>query len=85
MKFEIADIVVSTAGRDIGCSYFVWGYENDKVLLVNGRSKKINNPKRKSEKHIVFKQKSYDVLDKIKNDEKINDAFLRKVLCTQEI
>ena len=84
MKFEIADIVVSTAGRDMGCSYFVWGHEGNKILLVNGRSRKINNPKRKNEKHLVFKQKYIHVLDKIKNNEKINDSFLRKVLSAQE-
>lgn len=57
MKFEIADIVVSTAGRDMGCSYFVWGHEGNKILLVNGRSRKINNPKRKM-KNILFLNKS---------------------------
>lgn len=80
MKYEIADVVVATAGRDIGQTYLVWKVESDKVFLVNGRSRKISNPKVKSQKHIVLIGKCDFLKDKLRHEEKINDSFLRKLL-----
>lgn len=84
MKFEVGDIVISTAGRDVGQSYLVWGYEGNYLILVNGRSKKILNPKKKFEKHVSFMSKSMLLSEKLEKNEKINDAFLRKILQSAE-
>ena len=50
--FSTGDLVVSTAGRDKGEIYLLIKVEGDKVYCVNGRSRKINNPKNKRTKHL---------------------------------
>jgi hypothetical protein len=46
------DIVMSLAGHDEGAFYMVLGQEGGKLLLSNGRNRKMENPKRKSPKHV---------------------------------
>ena len=49
---EIGQIVRSKAGRDLGNYYVVIGQENDKLLLVDGYTRRIESPKKKNIKHI---------------------------------
>ena len=52
-KFQPGEIVCSTAGRDSGNYYIVSKVLSPKYLLVvDGKYKKINNPKKKNIKHI---------------------------------
>jgi hypothetical protein len=46
------DIVVSLTGHDGGAFYMVAGQEGGRLLLCNGRNRKLDNPKRKSPKHV---------------------------------
>ncbi len=46
--------VVSLAGRDKGIVLCVVGTDGDKLLLADGRGRKVQNPKRKQIKHIMF-------------------------------
>lgn len=84
MNLEIGDIVLSVAGRDIGEIYLVWNINPDEVLLVNGKMRKINSPKKKNPKHIVFKNKSIIYNELIEKGEKFNDALIRKILKFEE-
>lgn len=45
-------IVTSTAGHDSGMLFVVLGREGEYFLLVNGRNRKLQNPKRKKRKHL---------------------------------
>ncbi len=52
-KFQPGEIVYSKAGRDSGNYYIVSKVFSPKyVLIVDGKYKKINNPKKKNIKHI---------------------------------
>lgn len=79
MSYQTGDIVISNSGRDKGQKYIVWKIENKFVYLVNGKSRKIANPKKKNAKHITIYQKSDEALINF-NGPKINDAYLRKIL-----
>lgn len=50
----VYDIVFSTAGHDRGRAYIVLKAEGGRVYLVDGKLRKLTNPKRKSLKHIRF-------------------------------
>ncbi|MGI5841971.1 MAG: KOW domain-containing protein [Christensenellales bacterium] len=80
MTFNIGDIVCSTAGRDIGKKYIVWNVDGKMLFLVNGRERKINNPKKKKTIHVAFYSKSEALIENLKQNKKINDAYLRKIL-----
>lgn len=49
-----ADIVFTTAGHDSGSPFLVLGVQNGRVLLCDGRLRKLRNPKLKSLKHLRF-------------------------------
>lgn len=51
-KFSVGDVVLSVAGRDRGKAFLVIEVESDYVYLVDGRTRKVFNPKRKKEKHV---------------------------------
>ncbi len=52
-EVEVGEIVESIAGRDKGNLYIVAKIVNTKyVEVVDGKSKKVNNKKRKNTKHI---------------------------------
>jgi ribosomal protein L14E/L6E/L27E len=51
-EFSVGDIVKSIAGRDVGIDFLVVNVDGDNVYLVNGRDRKIQNPKKKNKKHL---------------------------------
>jgi len=80
MDYNFGDIVLSKAGRDKGSLLVVVGFlDDDKLLLADGKVRKIENPKRKKIKHIAqINVKSTLICDKIKCNEKIPNALIRK-------
>lgn len=46
------DVVVSLAGHDAGTLYVVTGTQGERLLLCDGRLRKLENPKGKSPKHV---------------------------------
>lgn len=81
MDIVRSDIVKSTAGRDKGKYFFVLGEEGEFLLLADGRTRKIESPKRKKRKHAAFVARSdCRVAEKIRSDEKITNSELRKTL-----
>ncbi|MGN8914490.1 RNA-binding protein [Anaerofustis butyriciformans] len=80
MKYEIGDLVLSKAGRDKASFLIVVGVLDDKmVFLADGKSRKIEKPKLKKIKHISkINVKSTLICDKIKYNEKIPNALIRK-------
>ena len=47
----IADVVVSTAGRDTGSLFYVIEADDTYLFLVNGKDRTIEKPKKKKRKH----------------------------------
>ena len=51
-EFSVGDIVKSKAGRDVGINFLVVKVDNERVFVVNGRDRKVQNPKSKNKKHL---------------------------------
>ena len=47
----IADVVISTAGRDAGSLFYVIAADDTWLWLVNGKDRTIEKPKKKKRKH----------------------------------
>lgn len=81
MDIARSDIVKATAGRDKGKLFFVVDVEEDLLLLADGKTRRLERPKRKKRKHVVF-QARFDcrVSEKIRSGEKLTNSELRKTL-----
>lgn len=80
----IGQLVASVAGRDFGQCYMVVGYgKNGFVLLVNGRSRRINNPKTKNIRHVhVLKSGASSVVNAEDGILRITDEEIRQAIST---
>ena len=54
MDIARSDIVKASAGRDKGKLLFVLDVEGDFLLLADGKTRRLERPKRKKRKHVVF-------------------------------
>ena len=80
-KIDQANIVRSDAGRDKGKLFYVLRTEGDFLLLADGKSRKVESPKRKKRRHVLFVAAEENRLSgKIKGEEKITNSELRKAL-----
>lgn len=78
---RISDVVVSTAGRDQGEWFYVVGVEDGYVLLVNGKGRTLESPKRKKCKHVEKVLRSETrVAAKILSGDKVLNGELRRDL-----
>ena len=77
----ISDVVASTAGRDQGKLFYVIGTDQVYLLLVNGKDRTVEKPKRKKRKHVqkVLRPETR-VAAKIKNGDKVLNSELRRDL-----
>ncbi len=81
MEIEKSHIVISLAGRDKGSLFFVLDRDAKSVLLADGKSRKLDKPKRKNITHVRFvSESSADIASIIKNGGKVSDKDLRKWL-----
>ena len=81
MDVARSDIVKSIAGRDQGKLFFVMDTEGEYLLLADGKSRRLESPKRKKRKHAVF-QAHCDcrAAEKIRSGEKVTNSELRRTL-----
>ena len=78
---DIANLVQATAGREQGKYFFILETEGEYLLLADGKSRRIEAPKRKKCKHVAFVGESHSVVaEKIRSSEKITNSELRKAL-----
>ena len=82
-------VVKSVAGRDKGSLFFVLDVMDDRVLVVDGHLRKIDHPKIKNIKHVVFYAENTNerLLGKILEGTLVEDAEVRKAmrLLTEEV
>ena len=77
----ISDLVVSTAGRDQGSLYYCVGAEGRYVMLVNGKDRTLDKPKRKSRRHVQKVLRSETrVAEKLRQGDKVLNSELRRDL-----
>ena len=82
-SFMIADVVTSTAGRDAGSLYYVIEADDTWLLLVNGKDRSLEKPKRKKCKHTrkVLRSETR-VAQKLRAGDKVLNSELRRDLAT---
>ena len=75
-------IVLSTAGRDKGRYFLVIGMEDNYALIVDGKLRSTESPKRKKIKHLMYAGRiSGEKLQaKIDSDVTLEDAEVRKAM-----
>ena len=81
MEIVRSDIVRSDAGRDKGKLFVVLAVEGEYLLLADGKSRRVEAPKRKKRRHVLFvAAESSRLSEKIKSQEKITNSELRRTL-----
>ena len=81
MEIAQSNIIRSDAGRDKGKLFVVLAVEGEYLLLADGKSRKVEDPKRKKRKHVLFvAAEETRVSEKIKNNEKVTNSELRRTL-----
>ena len=77
----IADVVVSTAGRDAGELFYVLEADEVWLLLADGKGRTIEKPKRKKRKHTnkVLRSETR-VAMKLREGDKVLNSELRRDL-----
>ena len=78
--FSLGDLVLSKAGRDGGEIFLVVDIDDDYVKIVNGKYRKISNPKKKKIKHLekFLDGKLIDLAIKIKSGQPVSNERLIK-------
>ena len=83
MEVSKADMIVSLAGRDKGQLFFVIDADEQYVYLADGKSRKLEKPKRKKRKHVEQVPRTESrIAEKIRNGEKVLNSELRKELAS---
>ena len=81
MEIRKANMVEATAGREKGKPFFVLETDGDYLLLADGKSRKIEAPKRKKRKHVRFLADGAGrVAEKIRGGERVTNSELRKAI-----
>ena len=81
MEIAKSNIVRSDAGRDKGKLFVVLAVEGEYLLLADGKGRKVESPKRKKRRHVLFVAADENRLsEKIKSEEKITNSELRRTL-----
>lgn len=84
MNISKGDLIVSLAGRDKDELFYVLDVDQNYAVLVNGKSRKLENPKRKKLKHLRFAARiDSRVAGKIRNGDKVLNSELRRDLAIQ--
>lgn len=80
-EFMIADVVLSTAGRDAGKLFYVLEADETYLTLANGKDRSLEKPKRKKRKHAQKVLRSETrVAEKLKAGDKVLNSELRRDL-----
>ena len=81
MEIAQSNIIRSDAGRDKGKLFVVLAVEGEYLLLADGKSRRVEAPKRKKRRHVLFvAAEETRVSEKIKNNEKITNSEIRRTL-----
>ena len=75
-----SDVVFSLAGHDKGREYVVLNTDGSYALIVDGKTRKLTNPKRKSLKHLCLGKMGSPELADALNAGKTTDSAIRKEL-----
>ena len=83
MEVDKSSLIVSKAGRDKGQLFYVIDTDEQYVYLADGKSRKLEKPKRKKRKHVQQVPRTESrIAEKIRNGEKVLNSELRKELAS---
>lgn len=83
---QIGQIVKSKSGRDKGECFIVFDVVDENyVLLVDGKLRKIANPKKKKLKHLQQYKIIIDNFDELKKEHEFNDALVRRLIKSKKM
>ena len=83
MEITRAHLVEATAGREKGKLFFVLDTDGEYLLLADGKSRRVEAPKRKKRKHARFIAKTDSrVAEKIRESERVTNSELRKAIAS---
>ena len=83
MEIDKSSLVVSKAGRDQGQLFYVVDTDEQYVYLADGKSRRLEKPKRKKRKHVEQVPRTESrIAEKIRNGEKVLNSELRKELAS---
>ena len=81
MSFEKAQIVRSLRGHDSGQLFCVMDVEEGRLLLADGKRRRVSKPKRKNEKHVVLAGGwNHPTIEKVRAGQPVRDKELRIAL-----
>ena len=81
MEVDKSSLVVSKAGRDKGQLFYVIDTDEQYVYLADGKSRKLEKPKRKKRKHVEQVPRTESrIAEKIRNGDKVLNSELRREL-----
>ena len=79
--FTLGTVVLSTQGRDKGASYIIVGFDNDKILVADGKYKLLAKPKIKNVLHLKSTNiQDQEIATKLSQNQKINDQMIYHAL-----
>ena len=77
---EYVGLALSAAGHDRGTLYLVLREEGDRVLLADGKLRKLDRPKKKNRKQVIFLPEGLTEAVSGKLREELTNAALRRAL-----
>ena len=83
MNNTVGSIVLASAGRDQEGLFFVVGESDGFLLLADGKSRKLERPKRKNPRHfhpMFFREFDHPVIQKLQEGTPVTNRELRKAL-----
>lgn len=81
MRFEKAQIVRSLSGHDRGRLFCVMSADGDRLMLADGKRRRVSSPKRKNEKHVASAGSfEHPTLEKVRAGQSVSDKELRIAL-----
>jgi len=81
MELQKGDLVQSQNGRDKGKALFVADLDGEYLILVDGKSRRLEQPKRKKQKHCIFLARdSSRVAEKLRAGERVTNSEVRRAL-----
>jgi ribosomal protein L14E/L6E/L27E len=82
LSVTLGQVVISRAGRDAGKSFIIVNViDNQFVEVADGDLRRLEKPKRKKIKHLnITDVTAEEIILKLKNSGKINNADIRKAL-----
>ncbi len=81
MEIEKADVVKSLAGRDAGELFYVLSTDGQYALIVNGKDRRTDKPKKKKLRHLAFVERGLGRTDeKLRQGDRVTNSELRRAL-----